>query len=412
MKNFKTIPTLRGRRITLGVTGSIAAYKAADLASKLTQGGAEVDAILSEAACEFVSPLTFQSVTGRRAYTDADLWSNEAHVLHIGLGEASDLLVIAPATATTIAKLACGLADTLLTVTALAARGPMLVAPAMDAGMYEHPATQANLATLRGRGVTILGPVEGRMASGLVGMGRMIEPAELLGHIRLALGREGGLAGRKVVVTAGGTHESIDPVRVVANRSSGKQGFALAQAALDHGADVTLVAGPVALKAPVGAMRVDVETAAEMRDAVLGAVDGADVLLMAAAVADFRPAQAEEHKVKRRRGVPEVRLEPTEDILALVFEQRKAIGWPKITVGFAAESQDLVENARAKLDEKGLSLMVANDVTAPGAGFGVDTNRVTLLDSEGGVQELPLMTKVEVAEFVLQRVEEALKALG
>ncbi len=412
MKNLKTIPTLRGRRITLGVTGSIAAYKAADLASKLTRGGAEVDAILSEAACEFVSPLTFQSVTGRRAYTDADLWSSEAHVLHIGLGEASDLLVIAPATANTIAKLACGLAETLLTVTALAARGPILVAPAMDAGMYEHPATQANLATLRERGVTILGPVEGRMASGLIGMGRMIEPAELLGHIRLALGREGGLAGRKVVVTAGGTHEPIDPVRVVANRSSGKQGFALAQAALDRGADVTLVAGPVALKAPVGVIRVDVETAAEMRDAVLGAVDGADALLMAAAVADFRPAQAEEHKVKRRRGVPEVRLEPTDDILALVFEQRKTIGWPKVTVGFAAESQDLVENARAKLDEKGLSLMVANDVTAPGAGFGVNTNRVTLLDSEGGVQELPLMTKTEVAEFVLQRVEEALKALG
>ena len=412
MNNLKTIPTLRGRRITLGVTGSIAAYKAADLASKLTQGGADVDAILSEAACEFVSPLTFQSVTGRRAFTDDDLWSSEAHVVHIGLGEASDLLVVAPATANTIAKLACGVADTLLTVTALAARGPTLVAPAMDAGMYEHPATQANLATLRERGVTILGPVEGRMASGLIGLGRMIEPSKLLGHIRLALGRESGLGGRRVVVTAGGTHEPIDPVRVVANRSSGKQGFALAQAALDRGAEVTLIAGPVALKAPVGAVRVDVETAAEKRDAVLGAVDGADALLMAAAVADFRPSQAEEHKVKRRRGVPEVRLEPTDDILALVFEQRKSIGWPKVTVGFAAESQDLVENARAKLDEKGLSLMVANDITSPDAGFKVDTNRVTLLDSEGGVQELPLMTKMEVAEFVIQRVEEALKVLG
>ncbi len=398
------ISPLSNRRLILGVSGSIAAYKAADLASRLTQAGARLDVILSDSAQRFVTPLTFQSVTGRRAYTDADLWGSEAHVLHVSLAEGADLMAIAPATANTLAKLASGLADSLLTVTALAVRCPLLVAPAMDAAMFEHPATQTNLQTLRQRGVMVAGPTEGRMASGLIGMGRMLEPADLLGYIRLALGRNGPLAGRRIVVTAGGTQEPIDPVRAIVNRSSGKQGFALAQAALDQGASVCLIAGPTHLETPAGAERIDVRTASEMREAVLEAAASADALLMAAAVADFRPRAPAVHKIKRGAGVPHIELEPTEDILALVAERRRKTGRPQVTVGFAAESQDLVTNARAKLQAKGLALIVANDITDPQSGFAVDTNRVTLIDAEGSLQELPLMTKAEVAEAVVLRV--------
>lgn len=394
------------------MTGSIAAYKAVDLASRLTQAGALVDVILTEAAQKFVSPLTFRSVTGRPAYTDADLWGQEAHILHVGLAEDTELLVIAPATANTLAKLASGQADSLLTVSALTARCPLVLAPAMDTGMFEHPATQANLETLRQRGAYIAGPAEGRMASGLVGLGRMLEPAELLGHIRLALGRGGPLGGRKIVVTAGGTQEPIDPVRAIVNRSSGKQGFALAQAALDRGAAVQLVSGPTHLETPVGAERIDVTTAEEMRTAVLAATGQADALLMAAAVADFRPSRTVPEKIKRGRGTPEVRLEPTVDILGEVMAQREKSGRPAVVVGFAAESQDLRTNARTKLQAKGLSLIVANDITDPNAGFAVDTNRVTLIDASGTLQELPLMSKAEVAEAVLQRVVRMLGDLG
>jgi phosphopantothenoylcysteine decarboxylase/phosphopantothenate--cysteine ligase len=320
------------------------------------------------------------------------------------LAQEAHLLVVAPATANTIAKLATGQADTLLTLTAMAVRCPLLISPAMDAGMFEHPATQANLATLRQRGAIVAGPAEGRMASGQVGLGRLLEPAELLGHVRLALAREGPLAGRRIVVTAGGTHEPIDPVRVVANRSSGKQGFALAQAALDRGAAVVLITGPSALETPVGAERIDVSTAAEMSEAVLAASAGTDALLMAAAVADFRPAHPAPVKIKRAHGALEIRLEPTDDILIRVAALRKKTKHPAVVVGFAAESQDLVANARAKLEAKGLALIVANDINAPDTGFGVDTNRVTLIDAHGAIQELPLMTKYDVASAILERV--------
>ncbi len=402
------IPILEGKRILLGVTGSIAAFKAADLASKLTQAGAQVEVVLTEAAQRFVSALTFQSVTGRRAYGDADLWGVEAHVLHVGLAGEAELLVIAPATADTLAKLAHGRADTLLTLTALAATCPLLLVPAMDAGMYKHPATQANLETLHARGATLIGPAEGRMASGLVGPGRMVEPAEVLGHIRLALGRGGPLAGRSVVVTAGGTQEPLDPVRALTNHSSGKQGYALAQAALDRGAEVTLISAPTALPAPVGAQVVGVRTAAEMGKALQPAAEAADALLMAAAVADFRPAAASAQKHKRGRGAPKLELEPTEDLLSQVMQARERTGRPTVVVGFAAESEDLVENARAKLQAKGLSLIVANDITAPQAGFAADTNQVTLLDPTGGVEPLPLISKAEVAEVVVERVVQLL----
>ncbi len=397
------VPLLKGRRILLGVCGSIAAYKAAELASRLTQAGADVDTVLTESALKFVSGLTFQSLTGRRAYVDSDLWSQEGHVLHVGLGQQAQLLVVAPATADTIARLAQGRADNLLSITALAAGCPIVVAPAMDAGMFEHPATQANLAILRERGVILVGPAGGRMASGLVGPGRMLEPEQLLGHIRWILGRAGPLAGRKVVVTAGGTQEPLDPVRVLANRSSGKQGFALAQAAIDRGAEVILIAGPTPLETPVGADRVEVETAAQMAEAVADALPRATVLLMAAAVADFRPTRAERNKLKRRAGIPQVSLEPTKDILASLGKNR-----PQLVVGFAAESDNLLANARAKLEEKDLDLIVANDITASDAGFGTDTNRVTLIGRIGEAQSLPLLTKVEVAERVLDRVVELL----
>jgi len=405
---MEPISLLQSKRILLGVTGSIAAYKAADLASQLTQAGAEVDVILTEAATKFITPLTFQSLTGRTAYSD--LWGSEAHVIHVGLGERADLLVIAPATADVIARLAHGLANDLLTVTALAARCPVLVAPAMDGGMLAHPATQANLKTLAERGVTLLGPAEGRMASGLVGRGRMVEPEEILGHVRLALGRKGPLAGRRIVVTAGGTQEPIDPVRFISNRSSGKQGFAVAQVALDRGAQVTLVAGPTALGALIGARRVDVTTAAEMAEAVLAVAD-ADALIMAAAVADFRPAQVADQKIKKA-AVPLVELETTVDILSAVAERREATGKPTVVVGFAAESENLIENAREKVFRKRLSLIVANDISAKDAGFSVDTNRVTLIGSGGGVEPLPLMSKEQVAEVVLERVAGLLGPIG
>lgn len=400
---------IEGAKILLAVSGSIAAYKAVDLASKLAQAGALVDAVLTQSATEFVSPLSFQSVTGRRAYVDADLWGPEGHIQHIGLAREADLLVIAPATANTMAKLAHGIADNLLTVTALAIHCPMLIAPAMDGGMFQHPATQANLEILRQRDVAIIGPAQGHLASGLVGTGRMVEPADVLGHIRLMLGRRGPLKGRKVVVTAGGTEEPIDPVRFIANRSSGKQGFALAQAALDLGAEVILIAAPTPLVTPIGARRVDVSSAVEMKEAVLDEASQTDILLMAAAVADFRPAGPADQKIKRKQGIPEIKLEQTPDILGEVAKLRDKGEFSGLVVGFAAESQDLLKNASEKLETKKLDLIAANDITAKDAGFAVDTNRVTLIDAEGGHETLPLMTKAEVAQQVLDRVVNILR---
>ncbi len=398
---MSAIQVLEGRKVLLGVTGSIAAYKAVELASQLTQAGALVDVILTEAAQAFVSRLTFQSVTGRKAYTDADLWGDEAHVLHVGLAHEAALYLIAPVTANTLAKLAHGQADNLVTLTALGAECPLALAPAMDVGMYEHPATQANVKTLTDRGAAMIGPVEGRMASGRQGLGRLVEPRELIGWIRLVVGQRGPLMGKSVVVTAGGTQEPLDPVRVLANRSSGKQGFALAQAALDRGAQVTLISGPVNLPTPVGAMRVDVSSAADMLEHTVAASQAADALLMAAAVADYRPKTVEGQKIKRQRGIPEVELEPTEDILAEVMKGKEKNGFPLKVIGFAAESEALLENAEGKLKAKGLDLIVANDISASDAGFSVDTNRVTLLFHSGEVSELDLMTKVEVAEHIL-----------
>jgi phosphopantothenoylcysteine decarboxylase / phosphopantothenate---cysteine ligase len=390
------------KHILLGVTGSIAAYKACEVASKLTQAGAQVDVILTPAAEKFVTPLTFQSVTGRKAFSEVDLWGGQAHVLHVGLGRSADLLVIAPCTANTLGKLAHGIADNLLTITALAARCPLLAAPAMDVGIYTNPATQENVRILSARGVFFAGPNEGRMASGLEGLGRFVEPAELLGHIRFVLGRAGSLAHKKIVVTAGGTQEPLDPVRVLTNKSSGKQGYALAQAALDAGGEVVLISAPTALLPLVGTRLIPVSTAEQMLEAVLAESRGADALIMAAAVADFRPKQIAKNKLKKRDGIPLVELEATPDVLAAVSglgSQR-----PQVVIGFAAESRDLLENAEAKLKFKNLDMIVANDIFAPGSGFGVDTNRVTLLFSDAKKQPLPLMSKAEVAETIIARL--------
>jgi phosphopantothenoylcysteine decarboxylase / phosphopantothenate---cysteine ligase len=403
-----TIRALYNKRIVLGVSGSIACYKAVDLASKLTQAGAQVDTILTRSAIQFVTPLTFQSVTGRRAYTDDDLWGSEAHVLHVGLGHQADLLIVVPATANTLAKLARGQSDDLLSVTALAATCPLVVAPAMDGGMFAHPATQENLRILRERGATVVGPEAGHLASGQVGQGRLSEPTTILGKIRYLLTRQGGLAGRKVVVTAGGTREAVDPVRYLTNHSSGKQGYAVAQAALDAGAEVTLITTVDSLPLPSGAQRVLVESALEMEGAVLAASAEADVLVMAAAVADFRPAQAATHKIKKEEGVPTISLTANPDILLAVAEQRRRVGRPIITVGFAAETDKVIEHAQAKLERKALTFIVANDVSAEDAGFAVDTNRVTLLGVDGWSETLPLMSKQDVAEQLVQRIVRAL----
>jgi phosphopantothenoylcysteine decarboxylase/phosphopantothenate--cysteine ligase len=412
----EAISVVQDKRIILGVTGSIAAYKAADLASKLTQAGAQVDVIMTDAAQRFITPLAFQAVTGRPVYTS--MWTGvgeglPTHIAHVGLGEGATLLVIAPATANTLAKLAHGLADDLLSVTALAARCPVVVAPAMDGGMYMHPATQANLAVLRARGVVVIEPDEGRFASGLVGRGRLPETPALLGQIRRVLGREGVLAGRRVVVTAGGTREPIDPVRQVTNRSSGKQGYALAQAALDAGADVTLISAANGLPVPVGAALVPVTTAEEMLNAVLAHIEDADALIMAAAVADFRPATVADQKIKKSgdntAGLTIV-LERTPDILEAVKVARADHGWPHVVVGFAAESRDLLENAQDKLRRKGMDLIAANDISATDAGFEVDTNRIVLLDADGGMTELGLISKAAAGEAVVRRAAMLLRA--
>lgn len=409
------IQVLENKHILLGVTGSIAAYKAADLASKLTQAGAEVDVVLTEAAERFVSPLTFQSVTGRHCYTDADLWGTQGHVTHISLARQADMLVIAPASAQTMARMAHGMGDNLLSLMALAfgpgdSHRPLLIAPAMDGGMLAHPATQENLQVLQDRGAVVIGPESGHLASGLMARGRMTEPADILGRIRYHFSRRGPLQGEKVVVTAGGTQEPIDPVRVLSNRSSGKQGYALAQAALDAGADVTLISTPVALGVPTGAECVTVETASQMRDAVLAACQTADVLLMAAAVADFRPVQVSLQKIKKAGGPLALSLEPTADILAEVAERRQRTNLPRVVVGFAAESEDLLANAQLKLGAKHLDLIAANNITEPGSGFGGDANHVTLIGADGAVEPLPSMSKVEVAEKIIEKVIAILKA--
>ena len=395
---------LAGRNIVLGVTGSIACYKALDLASKLTQAGANVETMLSYGAAQFVTPLAFRSLTHRSVVTDTFDAGSEHSVEHVALARWADLIVIAPATVHCLAKLAAGLADDPLTTTVIATEAPLLVAPAMDANMFDHPATQENLARLRNRGVLLAGPAPGRLASGLVGMGRLVEPAELLGHIAAALGINGDLAGLRIIVSAGGTQEAIDPVRVITNHSSGRMGYAVAEAARDRGAAVTLVTAPVALPDPPLVRMVKVRSAQDMCDAVLAVTADADALIMAAAVADYRPAAAADQKIKKTAADEMViQLDKTTDILATATGDF-------IRVGFSAESENLEANAADKVRRKDLDLIVANDITEEGSGFGVDTNRVALIDRQLRVERLPLLSKYAVGHRILDRVAALLAA--
>ena len=400
---------LEGKKIVLGVTGGIAAYKAVDLCSKLVQAGVEVDVIMTEAATHFVRPLPFQTISRRPVSLDMFQLLRDTDMAHISLAEKANLLVIAPATANTIAKLAHGLADNLLTSTALATTAPILLAPAMDADMWANAATQRNVALLRERGVLLVGPAYGRLASGRIGQGRLAPIEDILAAMRQTLGRNGPLAGLHVTVTAGGTQEPLDPVRHLGNRSSGRMGYALAEAARDAGAQVRLISAPTCLPRVYGVETVAVRTAAEMHHAVVEALATTDVLVMAAAVADYRPATMATQKIKKQEGELILRLERTVDILADVARRRDA-RHPQIVVGFAAETEDLLRNAEAKLRAKQLDLLVANDVSAADSGFEVETNRVILLTPDGVRQQLPLLTKFEVAERIVQRIAEIREA--
>jgi len=409
---------LLNRRIIVGVCGGIASYKAIELVSHLQQAGVLVDVILTKHAEDFIRPLTFTTMSHRPAYTD--LWEASGHAaeMHIELGEKAEMLVLVPATANTIAKLAHGIADNMLTAVALATRAPLLVAPAMYHNMYEHPATQANLALLQERGAFIVGPVVGRLASGAVGPGRLPETEVLLGAIRMVLGRDGDLANRHVVITAGGTQEPIDPVRYVGNHSSGKMGYALAEEARDRGARVTLISGPVALQAPYGVKLQAVHTALHMRDAVYEAIRDADVLVMSAAVADYRPAAPAARKIKKgetqqssndESGLA-LKLVQNPDILGeLAHAPDGQLGNVRIPqrlvrVGFAAETNDITRNAQAKLVQKQLSMLVANDVSRSDSGFGTDTNKVFIFHADAPMEDLPVMSKPDVAAAIWDRI--------
>lgn len=395
---------LTGRRIVLGVTGSIAIYKAVDLASKLTQAGAHVDVAMTPEATKFVASITFQAVTGRPAY--ADMWAASADMpeLHVGLARAAELMIIAPATATMMARLSLGLAEDLVSLTALATRAPMILCPAMDANMWGHPATQSHVDTLWSRGIEIVGPEDGRLASGQMGLGRLSEVEKMMGAVRKVIGQSGDLARKKIVVSAGGTRENIDPVRFLGNESSGKMGWAVAEAARDRGANVTLVAGPTDLPDPYGVRVLRVRSAAEMRDVIVPECKDADAVIMAAAVADYQAADPPGKKLKRAgtEGLT-LSLVNTPDVLAEIAKRPGLV-----RIGFAAESHDLAANARHKLEVKGLDLIAANDITSTDAGFGADNNRVVLIDKKGK-EELPLMTKYEVAWRILDRVAELVR---
>ncbi len=394
---------LKGKTVVLGVTGSIAAYKAVDIASQLTQAGARVDVIMTEAATEFVTPLTFQSITGGAVANDMFELPTDFNIEHISLAEAADVIAIAPATANIIARLAAGMADDMLCCTVLASKAPVIIAPAMDTNMFENPITQDNLSKLKARKFITVGPASGRLASGKEGLGRLADINDIIGAICQVLGRGGDMAGKDIVVTAGGTQEPIDPVRCITNRSSGKMGYALAEAARDRGARVTLITAPTSLARLVGVEIIDVRTAQEMCQAVRDAVPRADALIMAAAVADYQPVTIARDKIKKKGAGLTLELEPTPDILG-------SVQGDFIKVGFAAESSDLIENAKQKLQQKGLDLIVANDITAGDSGFGADNNQVTIIERDGKIDRLPLLPKREVADKILDKVAALLAA--
>ena len=391
---------LNNKRVVLGVTGSIACYKAADLASKLVQSGALVDVVLTSAATQFVSELTFRSITHRSVFTDLYSPESELSINHVALAETADIIIVAPTTANTIAKIANGISDDVLTTTILATRAPIIIAPAMDANMFDNAATQANVTKLVTRGIFIAGPANGRLASGLIGQGRMVEPSDIISSANMILGKDGDLSGKKIVVSAGGTEEAIDPVRNITNRSSGKMGYAIAEAARDRGAIVSLVAAPNALPKPVGILVTKIQSTEEMKKVIDTECDGADALIMAAAVADWRPLEKLDSKAKKSTSDTwSLKLVKNPDIIASIKNDSL------IKVGFAAESEDLIENSKVKIKSKNLDFIVANDITAKDSGFSVDTNKVTIIHSNGNIESLPLMSKYDVAHSILDRVK-------
>ena len=393
---------LKNKTIVLGISGGIAAYKAADLASKLAQAGANVRVVMTWEATELVKPLTFQALTGNPVVTGMFEPVPLTAITHVSLADEADIVVIVPATANIIAKIAAGIADDILTCTVLATKAPIVISPAMHNNMYVNPVTQENIAKLKARRFIVIPAVHGRLASGSIGYGRLPEISEIMGTIQQTLGKNGDLAGKRIVVTAGGTQEAIDPVRYIGNRSSGKMGYALAEAARDRGAVVTLITTPTALNALAGVETVKVQSADEMKTAVVKATAKTDALIMAAAVADYMPKTIAAQKIKKGDGSLTIELVKTPDILS-------ELKGKFLKIGFAAETQDLIANAQKKLTGKSLDMIVANDVSAKDGVFGADTNKVTIIKKDGKPENLPLMTKREVADKILDNVVKLLK---
>ncbi|MGD6841965.1 bifunctional phosphopantothenoylcysteine decarboxylase/phosphopantothenate--cysteine ligase CoaBC [Bacillus infantis] len=396
---------LNGKRILLCVTGGIAVYKAAALTSKLTQAGAEVKVMMSESAVKFVAPLTFQALSRHDVYIDTFDEKDSRVIAHIDLADWADLILVAPATANVIGKLANGIADNMITTTLLAATAPVWIAPAMNVHMYDHPAVQKNIKLLYEYGCRFIEPGEGYLACGYVGKGRLEEPEKIVSNIEGFFRNRGSLSGKKVVVTAGPTREKIDPVRYITNHSSGKMGYALAEEALKAGAEVTLISGPTSLGKPAGAAVIDVESAEEMYQAVDRVFDGADIVIKTAAVSDYRPKVVHESKVKKQDGDQVLELERTKDILMDLGRRKKQ----QILIGFAAETDRVEEYARKKLAKKNADMIVANNVKSEGAGFGTDTNIVTIFKKDGGELALPLMSKNKAAARILEEASALLK---
>lgn len=393
---------LKGKKIVLGVTGGIAVYKAVDLVSKLRKQGAEVRVVMTEHAQQFVTPLTFKEISGNKVAVSMWNANQEFNVEHIALADWADLFMVVPATANIIAKMAYGIADDLLSTTLLAAHSPAIVCPAMNTHMYENPATQENIAKIKSRGIVVMPPASGVLACGAVGAGRLPETADIVNFVKDFFAKtEGDMRGLKVLVTAAGTREPIDPVRYVGNRSSGKMGYSIAQAAAERGAEVTLVTGPSALTPPPNIKVVNVETTQQMMDACLAVYDGCDIVIKAAAVADYRPHDVAAQKIKKKTDdALTVVMDKNPDILKTLGERKKG----QFLVGFAAETQNLIDNAKEKVTKKNLDMIVANDVTMQGAGFGSETNIVKLIFPDGSIKELPQMSKYDVAEELLNTV--------
>ncbi len=396
---------LEQRNVLLGVTGGIAAYKALELLRLLVKEGARVWTIMSRAATQFVGPLSFQALSGNPVRTEMFSHTQESQIQHIALADLAQVVVVAPATANFMAKMAHGLADDMLSTTVLAVRCPVVVCPAMNVNMYEHPATQRNMEILKQRGVWLVEPEEGELACGWEGRGRLADLDAIVETIKAALSPQ-DLTQERVLVTAGPTWESMDPVRFISNRSSGKMGFAIARVARRRGAAVTLVSGPTGLRPPPGVGFLQVESASQMRDAVMEKLQEATVVVKAAAVADYKPEEFQEHKIKKDQEKWSVSLTKTADILAQLG-QRKG---NRILVGFAAETRSLLENAKDKLARKNLDWIVANDLTKPGSGFGVETNQVVIMGRDGTIEELPQMSKEEVAWAILDKVVHTIRA--